>query len=60
MRPPVNVVLQYFTGPNESLGERIQARLPGAHVVKAFTSVANTRMVNPQYARRAHDVSLRE
>ena len=48
--PPVNGVLQYFTRPNESLGERIQARLPGAHVVKAFNSVGNTRMINPQYA----------
>lgn len=47
--PPVNGVLPYFTGPNESLGERIQAKIPGANVVKAFNSVGNTRMVNPQF-----------
>jgi 8-hydroxy-5-deazaflavin:NADPH oxidoreductase len=47
--PPVNGVLQYFTGPNESLGERIQTLLPQASVVKAFNSVGNTRMVNPWY-----------
>jgi len=49
--PPVNGVLQYFTGPNDSLGERIQAKLPAARVVKAFNSVGNTRMVNPQYTQ---------
>jgi 8-hydroxy-5-deazaflavin:NADPH oxidoreductase len=47
--PPVNGVIAYFTGPNESLGEKIQALLPQAHVVKAFNSVGNTRMVNPHY-----------
>jgi len=47
--PPVNGVLLYTTGPNESLGERIQAHLPMAHVVKACNSVGNTRMVNPDF-----------
>jgi predicted dinucleotide-binding enzyme len=47
--PPVNGVVPYFTGPNESLGEKIQTLLPGAQVVKAFNSVGNTRMVNPHY-----------
>ena len=46
---PVQGVLQYTTGPNESLGEKIQALLPDAHVVKAFNSVGAARMVNPQY-----------
>jgi len=47
--PPVKGVLQYFTGPNESLSERIQALLPQAHVVKAFNSVGSARMVNPKF-----------
>src|SRR6266702_3815413 len=46
---PVDGVLQYFTGANESLGEKLQALLPKAHVVKAFNSVGNPRMVNPQF-----------
>jgi len=46
---PVNGVLRYTTGPNESLGEKIQALLPKAYVVKAFNSVGNARMVNPRY-----------
>jgi len=47
--PPVNGVLQFSTGPNESLGEKVQSLLPAAHVVKAFNSVGNTRMINPQF-----------
>lgn len=47
--PPVDGVLAYFTGPNESLGERIQARFPQVHVVKAFNSVGNAFMVNPRF-----------
>lgn len=47
--PPVGGVLRYMTGPNESLGEKIQVLLPQAHVVKAFNSVGNTRMVNPHF-----------
>jgi len=47
--PPVNGVLTYFTGPNESLGEKLQALLPAAHVVKAFNSVGSVRMVNPKF-----------
>ena len=46
---PVNGVVQYFTGPNESLLERIQAAAPKAHVVKAFSCVGNALMVNPQF-----------
>ena len=49
--PPVNGVLPYTTGPNESLGEWVQARLPAAHVVKAFNSVGNALMVNPRFAQ---------
>jgi predicted dinucleotide-binding enzyme len=46
--PPVNGVLQYFTGPNESLMERLQALAPDAHFVKAFSCVGNMFMVNPE------------
>ena len=47
--PPVEGVLPYTTGPNESLGEKIQAKIPRSHVVKAFNSVGNARMINPHY-----------
>jgi predicted dinucleotide-binding enzyme len=50
-RPPVNGVLIYTTGPNESLGEQIQAKIPEAHVVKAFNSVGNPLMVNPKFSQ---------
>lgn len=45
--PPVDGVLKYFTGPNESLLERLQAQLPDVHLVKAFNSVGNALMVDP-------------
>jgi hypothetical protein len=46
--PPVNGVLQFFTGSNESIMERIQALLPEAKVVKAFNSVGNGLMYKPR------------
>lgn len=48
--PPVDGVIQYFTGPNESLMERLQAAYPDARFVKAFNSVGAARMVNPRFA----------
>ena len=48
---PENGILQYTTGPNESLTERIQAKLPGARVVKAFNSVGNALMINPKFSQ---------
>jgi 8-hydroxy-5-deazaflavin:NADPH oxidoreductase len=48
--PPVDGVIQFFTGPNSSLLERLQAAYPGARLVKAFNSVGNARMVNPTFA----------
>ena len=46
--PPVNGVIQFFTGPNESLMERLQKRAPAAKFVKAFSCVGNALMVNPE------------
>jgi len=48
--PPVHGVLQFFTGPNESLMEQLQKEFSDAHLVKAFNSVGAPGMVNPQYA----------
>lgn len=47
--PPVDGVLSFTTGPNESLAEKIQAQLPASDVVKAFNSVGSANMVNPRY-----------
>lgn len=47
--PPEDGVLRYFTGPNESLMERLQDAFSGAKFVKAFNSVGNAAMVNPSY-----------
>ncbi|HEY1501560.1 MAG TPA: NAD(P)-binding domain-containing protein [Acidobacteriaceae bacterium] len=48
--PPVHGVLQFTTGPNESLMEELQKEFPDAHLVKAFNSVGAPGMVNPEYA----------
>ena len=44
---PTDGVLAYFTGPNESLLERLQAAAPDAKFVKAFNSVGSALMVKP-------------
>jgi predicted dinucleotide-binding enzyme len=46
--PPEDGVLRLFTGPNESLMEKLQAAFPAAHFVKAFSCVGNALMVDPQ------------
>ena len=48
--PPVNGVLRFFTTLDDSLMERLQREFPEARFVKAFNSVGNARMVNPQFA----------
>jgi predicted dinucleotide-binding enzyme len=47
-KPPTNGVISFFTGPNESLLERLQTRAPKARFVKAFSSVGSVLMVNPK------------
>jgi len=49
-KPPVNGVLQFFTGPNESLLETLQAEFPAIRFVKAFNSVGAAHMVDPAFA----------
>lgn len=48
--PPVNGVLKYFTSLDDSLMEQLQREFPDAHLVKAFNSVGNALMVDPQLA----------
>jgi predicted dinucleotide-binding enzyme len=39
--------VRLFTGPGESLGERVQQAAPQTRVVKAYNSVGNALMVDP-------------
>ncbi len=48
--PPKDGVLPYFTGPNDSLIQRLQAAVPAARFVKAFSSVGNAAMIDPAFA----------
>jgi len=48
--PPVNGVLPFFTGSDESLMEQLQIEFPDARFVKAFNSVGAGRMVDPVFA----------
>jgi predicted dinucleotide-binding enzyme len=47
--PPTNGVLKFFTNFDESLMERLQREFGNVHFVKAFNSVGNACMVNPQF-----------
>jgi hypothetical protein len=46
--PPSNGVLKFFTNLDDSLMERLQHEFGDARFVKAFNSVGNALMVNPQ------------
>ncbi len=46
--PPVDGIIQFFTGPNESLMERLQSAHPEARFVKAWNCVGNALMIDPQ------------
>lgn len=48
--PPVDSVVRFFTGPNSSLLEQLQAAFPDTRLVKAFNSVGSACMVDPVYA----------
>ncbi|GAB3326598.1 NADPH-dependent F420 reductase [Hymenobacter humi] len=47
--PPENGVLHFFTNFDESLMEACQTAVPGAHFVKAFSSVGAHLMVQPDF-----------
>ncbi len=47
--PPENGVLKFFTNLDRSLMEQLQGAFPDAHFVKAYNSVGNARMINPQF-----------
>ncbi len=47
--PPVNGVLKFFTGLDDSLMERLQREFREARFVKAFNSVGSACMVNPKF-----------
>ena len=48
--PPANGVLQFFTDFKQSLMEQLQSQYPAATFVKAYNSVGNVCMINPQFA----------
>jgi 8-hydroxy-5-deazaflavin:NADPH oxidoreductase len=47
--PPEDGVVKFFTPPNSSLLEQLQAAAPDAKFVKAFNSVGSALMVNPSF-----------
>jgi predicted dinucleotide-binding enzyme len=47
--PPANGVLKFFTNLDESLMERLQREFGNVRFVKAFNSVGNACMVDPQF-----------
>jgi predicted dinucleotide-binding enzyme len=47
--PPVKGVLSFFTNHNDSLMEQLQREFAAVSFVKAFNSVGNISMVNPEF-----------
>lgn len=47
--PPVNGVLEFFTSLDESLMEQLQREFPRARFVKAFNSIGNAVMIDPDF-----------
>jgi predicted dinucleotide-binding enzyme len=46
--PPTDGILTYFTGPNDSLLERLQKAVPAARFVKSWSCVGNAFMIDPK------------
>lgn len=46
---PVNGVIKFFTTLDYSLMEQLQDAFPAAHFVKAFNSIGNSLMINPDF-----------
>ena len=47
--PPENGILHYFTSLENSLMEQLQFSFPKSNFVKAFNSIGNAFMVNPDF-----------
>jgi len=47
--PPENGVIRFFTSLDKSLLEELQTEYPEINFVKAFNSIGNAFMVNPQF-----------
>jgi hypothetical protein len=47
-----------FVGVSDSLGERVQRKLPKAHVVKCFNTVSNGQMIDPKFAQGAPNMLI--
>ena len=47
--PPINGVIQLFTGPNDSLMEQLQKLSAEINFVKAFNCIGSAFMVNPDF-----------
>ena len=47
--PPINGVIQLFTGPNDSLMEQLQKLSAEINSVKAFSCIGSAFMVNPDF-----------
>lgn len=47
--PPTNGVIKFFTSLDDSLMERLRREFGAVRFVKAFNSVGNACMVNPQF-----------